>query len=463
MSANRRIEMLRRNVVGGQAARPRPGAPGPGRERGPAVRTGSNEYEEIKKNLHQELLDSLDFEEVGNTPKDELYERMRDSLNERIEARNVPLSRADRERVVGEILDDVLGLGPIEPLLRDPAVSDLLINGPKNIFVDRKGKLVKTDIVFEDEKHLMKIIERIVVAVGRRVDEQNPMVDARMADGSRFNAIIQPLALDGAAVSIRRFGKVPINAEKLIQFGSCPRPMMELLHGAVHSGMNTIISGGTGSGKTTLLNVLSSFIPSNERIITIEDSAELQLQQPHVVRLETRPPNIEGKGAVDQRDLVKNCLRMRPDRIILGEIRGGEAIDMLTAMNTGHDGSLATVHANNTRDALSRFETMVGIGMPNMTPRAIRETIARALDVIVQQTRLTDGSRRVIAITEVTGMEGDVITVQDIFVFNQESIDENGKVRGRFMATGIRPNFMGRLASHGIILSDDIFSWQMEV
>jgi pilus assembly protein CpaF len=318
-------------------------------------------------------------------------------------------------------------------------------------------------VVFEDNKHLMQIIERIVVAVGRRVDEQNPMVDARMADGSRFNAIISPLALDGAAVSIRRFGTVPIMSEDLIRFGSCPRPMMEVLHGVVHAGMNSIISGGTGSGKTTLLNVLSSFIPSDERIITIEDSAELQLQQPHVVRLETRPPNIEGKGEVTQRDLVKNCLRMRPDRIILGEIRGGEAIDMLTAMNTGHDGSLATVHANNPRDALARFETMVGIGMPNMTPRAIRETIARALDVVIQQSRLTDGSRRVIAITEVTGMEGLVITAQDIFRFEQEGVDKNGKVRGRFRATGIRPNFAARLASHGVILDDKLFEFEMEV
>ena len=423
----------------------------------------SSDYDDIKKTLHTELLDSLDFEEVGNTPKEELYERMKSSLAERVEGRNLPISRLERERMVQEILDNILGLGPIEPLLRDPAVSDILINGPKNVFVDRKGKMMKTEVVFDDNKHLMQIIERIVVAVGRRVDEQNPMVDARMADGSRFNAIISPLALDGAAVSIRRFGTVPIQSEDLIRFGSCPRPMMEVLHGVVHSGMNCIISGGTGSGKTTLLNVLSSFIPSDERIITIEDSAELQLQQPHVVRLETRPPNIEGKGEVTQRDLVKNCLRMRPDRIILGEIRGGEAIDMLTAMNTGHDGSLATVHANNPRDALARFETMVGIGMPNMTPRAIRETIARALDVIIQQSRLTDGSRRVIAITEVTGMEGLVITAQDIFRFEQEGVDKNGKVRGRFRATGIRPNFASRLASHGVILDDKMFEFEMEV
>jgi pilus assembly protein CpaF len=453
MGINRTFEIRRGPPQGRRGGPPRGGNP----------TRQSADYEEIKKSLHTELIDSLDFEEVGNTPKDELYERMRNSLNERVEGRNLPLSRLERERMVQEILDNILGLGPIEPLLRDPAVSDILINGPKDIFVDRKGKMSKTDVVFDDNKHLMQIIERIVVAVGRRVDEQNPMVDARMADGSRFNAIIPPLALDGSAVSIRRFGTVPIMSEDLIRFGSCPRPMMETLHGAVASGLNCIISGGTGSGKTTLLNVLSSFIPSDERIITIEDSAELKLQQPHVVRLETRPANIEGKGEVNQRDLVKNCLRMRPDRIILGEIRGGEAIDMLTAMNTGHDGSLATVHANNTRDALARFETMVGIGMPNMTPRAIRETIARALDVVIQQSRLTDGSRRVMSITEVTGMEGLVITSQDIFRFQQEGVDKNGKVRGRFMATGIRPNFAARLASYGIILDDKLFEFEMEV
>ena len=423
----------------------------------------SPEYESVKRQLQSELIDSLDFEQIANTAKDELYQRMRTDLQQRVESRNVALTKPERARAVQEILDNILGLGPIEPLLRDPAVSDILINGPKNIFVDRKGKLIKTSIEFEDNKHLMQIIERIVVAVGRRVDEQNPMVDARMIDGSRFNAIIPPLAIDGAAVSIRRFGTVPIGADDLVRFGSCPRPMMEVLKGCVHSGLNTIISGGTGSGKTTLLNVLSSFIPLDERIITIEDSAELQLQQPHVVRLETRPPNIEGKGEVTQRELVKNCLRMRPDRIILGEIRGGEAIDMLTAMNTGHDGSLATVHANNTKDALARFETMVGIGMPNMTPQAIRETIARALDLIIQQSRLVDGSRRVLAITEVTGMEGSIITTQDIFVFQQETVDENGKVRGRFKATGVRPRFTSRLASHGIQLSPQLFDFEMEV
>lgn len=431
---------------------------------GPAAPGAANlEFVQIKRELHNELIESLDFEQVGNTPREELAQRLRQTLTERVEARQLPLNRMERERLVEEILDNILGLGPLEPLLRDPEVSDIMINGPKVVFVERKGRLVKTNVSFNDDKHLMQIIERIVAAVGRRVDEQNPMVDARMVDGSRFNAIIPPLALDGPCVSIRRFGTIPITAEDLVALGSCPRPILEVMRGAVRSRLNIIISGGTGSGKTTLLNVLSSFIPDGERIITIEDSAELQLQQNHVVRLETRPANLEGKGSINQRDLVKNCLRMRPDRIILGEVRGGEAIDMLTAMNTGHDGSLATVHANNTRDALARFETMVGIGMPNMGDKAIRETIARALDVIVQQERLADGSRRIMALTEVTGMEGPVITTQDIFTFEQRTIDEAGKVRGAFRATGIRPRFAARLAANGIRLAPELFRFEMEV
>lgn len=434
-----------------------------GRFRGGGNAGAAADFEQVKKDLHNELIESLDFEQVGNTPREELQARLRQTLTERVDARQLPLNRMERERLVDEILDNILGLGPLEPLLRDPEVSDIMINGPKVVFVERKGRLVKTNVQFNDDKHLLQIIERIVAAVGRRVDEQNPMVDARMADGSRFNAIIPPLALDGAAVSIRRFGTIPITAEDLVALGSCPRPIMEVLRGAVRSALNTIISGGTGSGKTTLLNVLSSFIPDGERIITIEDSAELQLQQSHVVRLETRPANLEGKGQITQRELVKNCLRMRPDRIILGEIRGGEAIDMLTAMNTGHDGSLATVHSNNSRDALARFETMVGIGMPNMGDKAIRETIARALDLIVQQERLADGSRRIMSLTEVTGMEGPVITTQDIFIFEQRTIDELGKVRGRFRATGIRPKFSNRLASNGIRLSAELFRFEMEV
>jgi len=419
--------------------------------------------EEIKKQLHQDLLDSLDFDQVGRNAQDKIYEKKGTTLRRRIEARNIPLNRLERDKVVQDILDNVLGYGPIEVLIRDPEVSDILINGANHVYVDRRGKMILTDVKFENNSHLMAIIERIVVAVGRRVDEQHPMVDARMLDGSRFNAIIPPLALDGPAVSIRRFGTIPITSDDLVAFGSCPRPMMDLIKGAVEVGLNIVISGGTGSGKTTLLNVMSSFIPEEERIITIEDSAELQLQQDHVVRLETRPANIEGEGAVDQSALVSNSLRMRPDRIILGEIRGKECIDMLTAMNTGRNGSMATVHANNSTDALARLETMVGIGMPNMGTKAIRETIARAVDIIVQQTRLTDGTRRITSITEITGMEGENITSQHVFKFVQKGIDKDGKVRGHFTGTGIRPNFAARLAAHGIFLSDDLFKWKMKV
>jgi pilus assembly protein CpaF len=452
MGGTRLIDRVR-----GAQTRFRPDGPGGG------APTDTKEFERIKRELHNELIESLDFEQVGNTAREELSERLRVTLTERVETRQLPLNRMERERLVEEILDNILGLGPLEPLLRDPEVSDIMINGPRVVFVERKGKLVKTNVTFRDDKHLLQIIDRIVAAVGRRVDETTPMVDARMQDGSRFNAIIPPLALDGPCVSIRRFGTVPIHAEDLVALGSVPRPILEVLRGAVRSKLNIVISGGTGSGKTTLLNVLSSFIPEGERIITIEDSAELQLQQSHVVRLETRPPNVEGKGEITQTELVKNCLRMRPDRIILGEIRGAEAIDMLQAMNTGHDGSLGTVHSNSARDCLARFETMVGIGMPNMSDKSIRETIARALDVIVQVDRLPDGSRRILSVTEVTGMEGPTITTQDIFVFEQKTIDEHGKVRGTFRATGIRPRFASRLSSNGIRLSPELFRYEQEV
>ncbi len=421
------------------------------------------DYEVHKRTLHQELLDSLDFEEVGNVPKEKLRVRLQNDLTERLERRTLPLNRLERDRMVQEILDNVLGLGPLEPLLADPAVSDILVNGPHQVYVDRGGKLTLTNTRFDDNRHLMQIIDRIVVAVGRRVDEQHPMVDARMADGSRINAIIPPLALDGPVLSIRRFSKKPLTAADLTDRGSVPHPLMLVLKGTVQVGLNTLISGGTGSGKTTLLNVLSGFIPEDERIITIEDSAELRLQQPHVVRLETRPPNLEGRGEVTQRDLVRNSLRMRPDRIILGEVRGTESIDMLTAMNTGHEGSLATIHANNTRDALARLETMVGMGMPNMRTQAIRETVVRAIDLLIQQTRFPDGSRRITSITEVVGLEGETLLTQDIFVFEQTGVDERGKVRGVFRATGVRPHFADRLATHGIHLSDRLFSFRMEV
>ncbi|RME21403.1 MAG: CpaF family protein [Deltaproteobacteria bacterium] len=432
------------------------------RYRSPAT-SDNAEFERIKRTLHSELIEALDFEQVSKTPREELSQRLRKTLTEQVEQRSLPLNRIERERLVEEILDDILGLGPLEPLLRDPEISDILINGPKTIYVEKKGRLQKTNVKFQDDAHLMQIIDRIVSAVGRRIDETNPMVDARLADGSRFNAIIPPLALDGPSVSIRRFGTVPITAEDLIAFGSVPRPILEVLKGCVKSKLNMVISGGTGSGKTTLLNVLSSFIPPGERIITIEDAAELQLQQPHVVRLETRPPNLEGKGEVTARDLVKNALRMRPDRIILGEIRGAEAIDMLQAMNTGHEGSIATVHANSTREALSRFETMIGMGMPNLADKNIREMIARALDIIIQVDRLADGTRRLLAVTEIIGMEGDIVTTQDLFVFRQTGVDDEGRVRGRFMSTGVRPKFAGRLASNGIRLSSDLFRFQMDI
>ena len=425
--------------------------------------TNQEEYERIKRALHNEIIESLDFEQVGTTPRDELAEKLRETLTIEVEGRALPLNRMERERLVEEILDDILGLGPLEPLLKDPDISDILVNGFDQVFVEKRGLLQRVDARFHDNRHLMQVIERIVSAVGRRVDETSPMVDARLLDGSRFNAIIPPLSLDGPAVSIRRFGTRQITHEDLIATGSCPRPIMDVLRGVVRSKLNVIISGGTGSGKTTLLNVLSSFIPEAERVITIEDSAELQLQQSHVVRLETRPPNVEGRGEVTQRELVKNCLRMRPDRIILGEIRGGEAIDMLQAMNTGHDGSLATVHANSTRDAVARLETMVGMGMPNLSDKNIREMIARAVDVIIQLDRLNDGSRRILAVTEVVGMEGNVVTTQDIFTFEQRTIDEEGRVRGCFRATGVRPRFATRLAKFGIDLPAELFRFQQDV
>ena len=425
--------------------------------------TDSVEFERIKGQLHKELIESLDFEQVGRTPREELAGRLRVTLADTVETRQLPLNRLERERLVEEILDDILGLGPLEPLLRDPEISDILINGPDTVYVERKGRLSRVDVRFNSNAHLMQIIDRIVSAVGRRVDETTPMVDARLSDGSRFNAIIPPLALDGPAVSIRRFGTVPITADDLVAFGACPAPVMDFLKACVRAKLNMMISGGTGSGKTTMLNVLSSNIPLGERVLTIEDAAELQLQQPHVVRLETRPANLEGRGEITARDLVKNALRMRPDRIILGEIRSTEAIDMLQAMNTGHEGSLATVHANTTRDALARLETMIGMGMPNLGDKNIREMIARALDVIIQLDRLPDGTRRLMAVTEITGMEGSVISTQDIFVFQQRTIDDEGRVRGAFVATGTRPKCAARLAQVGIELSRDLFRFRQEV
>ena len=363
----------------------------------------------------------------------------------------------ERERLSQEVLDEVFGLGPLEPLLKDPAISDILVNTHKNVYIEKKGLLERTEIRFRDDAHLMSIIDRIVSAVGRRVDESSPMVDARLSDGSRVNAIIPPLSLDGPCLSIRRFGHEPLNADSLLENHSLTPQMLELLRGCVRARLNILISGGTGAGKTTLLNVLSSFISNRERILTIEDAAELQLHQEHVVRLETRPPNIEGKGAIRQRQLVINSLRMRPDRIVVGEVRGEEALDMLQAMNTGHDGSLTTVHANSPRDALGRLETMVAMANLNIPDSAIRRQITSALDVVVQVSRLSDGTRKVTALTEIVGMEGEVVTMQDIFSFQKMGVGENGEVLGEFTPTGIRPKFADRLIASGISLPMEMF------
>ena len=375
----------------------------------------------------------------------------------------MPLSFAERERLAREILDEIFGLGPLEPLLKDPTISDILVNRYNKVYVERAGKLEPTGLSFKDDAHLMQIIDRIVSRMGRRVDESSPMVDARLADGSRVNAIIPPLAIDGPCLSIRRFGRDPVTARNMIENKTLTEPMLELLSAMVKGRLNFLISGGTGAGKTTLLNVLSGYIPNSDRIVTIEDAAELQMKQEHVVRLETRPPNIEGKGAVRQRQLVINSLRMRPDRIVVGEVRGEEAFDMLQAMNTGHEGSLTTVHANTQRDALARIENMCSMANLNIPERAMRHQIAAAIHAVVQIARLSDGTRKVMTISEVTGMEGDVICMQDIFVFDRTGIDENGKVKGAFRATGIRPQFADRLATAGCRLRPALFESRMEV
>src|SRR6266481_5589115 len=421
------------------------------------------EYQQVKADLHRKILDRLDLEKLGRTPsaaaRDEVLLLIRNTVN----SEAVPLSFAERERLAREILDEIFGLGPLEPLLKDPTISDILVNRYNKVYVERAGKLERTGLSFKDDAHLMQIIDRIVSRVGRRVDESSPMVDARLADGSRVNAIIPPLALDGACLSIRRFGRDPVTARNMIENHTLTEAMLELLSIMVKGKLNLLISGGTGSGKTTLLNVLSGYIPNVERIVTIEDAAELQLKQEHVVRLETRAPNIEGKGAVRQRQLVINSLRMWPDRIVVGEVRGEEAFDMLQAMNTGHEGSLTTVHANTQRDALSRIENMCSMANLNIPERAMRTQIAAAIHAVVQIARLSDGTRKVMTISEVTGMEGEVISMQDIFIFERVGIDENGKVRGAFRATGIRPKFADRLATAGCRLRPALFDSRMEV
>jgi pilus assembly protein CpaF len=421
------------------------------------------DYQQVKADLHRKILDRLDLEKLGRTPSDTARDEVLLLIRNTVNSEAVPLSFAERERLSREILDEIFGLGPLEPLLKDPTVSDILVNRYDRVYVERAGKIERTGLSFKDDAHLMQIIDRIVSRVGRRVDESSPMVDARLADGSRVNAIIPPLAIDGPCLSIRRFGRDPLTARNMIENKTLTEPMLELLSAMVKGRLNIVVSGGTGAGKTTLLNVLSGYIPNSERIVTIEDAAELQMKQEHVVRLETRPPNIEGKGAVRQRQLVINSLRMRPDRIVVGEVRGEEAFDMLNAMNTGHEGSLTTVHANSPRDALARMENMLSMANLNLPERAMRQQISAAIHGVVQVSRMSDGTRKVMSISEVTGMEGDMVVMQDIFVFDRSGIDEGGKVRGRFRASGIRPKFSDRLATAGCRLRPALFDSMMEV
>jgi len=418
---------------------------------------GESSFDTLKQRIHGKLVDKLDLNRVGELEDSVLRREIRLVIEHLCDSEDMLLNRSERERLVNEVLDETFGYGPLELLLKDATVSDIMINGPKNIYVERRGKMEKTGVVFRNNDHLMQIIDRIVSKVGRRVDETCPMVDSRMTDGSRFNAIISPLAIDGAAVSIRRFGSNPLKLEDLLNFKAFTPEMVMLLEGAIKARLNIIISGGTGSGKTTLLNTLSSFIPNSDRIITIEDAAELQLQQDHVVRLETRPPNIEGKGAITATDLVKNALRMRPERIVIGECRGAETLDMLQAMNTGHEGSMTTMHANTPRDSLARLETMIMMAGFDLPLKAMRTQVASAVDLIVQANRLPGGPRKITHITEIVGMEQDTVVMQDIYRFDQEGIDETGRAHGAFMATGVRPTFMDRLEAAGIRLPASAF------
>ena len=420
----------------------------------------ASHYQELKDRLHQRVIDLLDLNAIGAMSNEAVQAQLTKLIEQLLQQETFPLNQRERTQITQDILNEVLGLGPLEPLLADQTVADILVNGHKQVFVERFGQLELTPIRFKDDAHLKKIIEKIVSRVGRRIDESVPMVDARLGDGSRVNAIIPPLAIDGPSLSIRKFSKDPLQLYHLVEKRSLTPEIGELLKAIVQARLNVLISGGTGSGKTTLLNVLSGFIPNNERIVTIEDAAELQLRQDHVVRLETRPANIEGKGEIAQRELVKNALRMRPDRIIVGEVRGAESLDMLQAMNTGHDGSLTTVHANSARDALTRIETLVSMAGLNLATKAMRHYVSSALDVIIQIARLSDGTRKLISLQEVVGMEGDLITLQELFVFHQIGLDESRKVKGRFKATGVRPKFAERLAAKGVALPLDLFDPQ---
>ncbi len=423
----------------------------------PEAGLGYSAYQALKVSIHQKLLDRVDLSAMETLSEERLREEIA-VLVERLLAEDaVVVNDAERTSLIRDIQHEMLGLGPLEPLLADPTISDILVNNHSKVYVERRGKLEVTDVRFADDAHLMKIIDKIVSRVGRRIDESSPMVDARLPDGSRVNAIIPPVALDGPVVSIRRFAVIPLKVEDLLAYKTLTPEMASILQGLSKAKVNMLISGGTGSGKTTMLNILSGYIPPSERMVTIEDAAELQLQQPHVVRLETRPPNIEGKGEVTQRSLVKNALRMRPDRIILGEVRGAEAVDMLQAMNTGHEGSLATIHANTPRDALSRLENMVGMAGLNLPVKAARQQISSAITALIQIGRLADGKRKVLSIQEITGMEGEIITMQEIFAFRQTGVAADGTVLGHFSATGVRPKFVDRLRAHGVMVPDTLF------
>lgn len=408
------------------------------------------DYLDLKVRLHQRMIEEINLAAIDKMGRGELKVQVGKVIEKFLQDETKALNLQERERIIDEIIDELLGFGPLEPLLKDDSVSDILVNTPREVFVERHGLLEETDVRFKDDEHLMRIIERIVVRVGRRVDESNPLVDARLPDGSRVNAAVPPVALDGALLSIRKFAKIPFDLEKLVENGSMPRECADVLKGVIRCRLNLLISGGTGTGKTTLLNAVSRYIGDRERIITIEDAAELQLQQRHVCRMETRPTNLEGRGEISQRDLVKNALRMRPDRIIVGEVRAGEAFDMLQAMNTGHDGSITTVHANTPRDALGRLEQMVSMANLDVPAKAIRNQIASALDVVVQIKRFADGSRRVVSLQEITGMEGDVVTMQEIFRYRQDHITTDGKVIGRFESTGVRPGFYEAFEANGM-------------
>jgi len=423
----------------------------------PSMAAARTDFGGVKAAIHRKLIQKLNLDRLSDVNREDVRREVSQILEALVVGESAPMNLQERERLAQEVLDEVFGLGPLEPLLADPTVSDILVNTHKHVYVERKGMLEATSVQFRDNVHLMGIIDRIVSAIGRRVDESSPMVDARLADGSRVNAIIPPLAVDGPCLSIRRFGRDPLTADDLLNNNSLTPYMLDLMRGCVKARLNVLISGGTGAGKTTFLNVLSSFISNRERIVTIEDAAELQLHQEHVVRLETRPPNIEGKGAIHQRQLVINSLRMRPDRIIVGEVRSEEALDMLQAMNTGHDGSLTTIHANTPRDALARLETMVAMASLNIPESAIRRQVSSAIDVVVQVSRLSDGTRKVVSLAEITGMEGEIVTMQDIFVFRKLGIRENGEVIGEFLATGVRPKFAEKLLVTGIQLPASMF------